>query len=149
MATLIENKQAKRNYHFQKEFEAGIELRGYEVKSLRARQGSLKGAYVVIRGGEAWLVNAHIPAYQPKNAPDSYDPERTRRLLLKKQEIAELSGAERQPGLTVVPVAMYNKNRFIKVKIVLARGKKEYDKRQDIKRRDTERDIERTLKYNS
>src|SRR3989344_6594636 len=101
---LIENQRVRFDYEILEELEAGIELFGYEVKSLRAKQGSLKGARVVARGGEAYLVGATIPAWQIANAPKSYDSERSRRLLLKEKEIAHVSSAEGEKGLTIVPL---------------------------------------------
>jgi len=121
-------------------------LHGYEVKSLRAGQGSLKGARVVARGGEAYLVGATIPAWQAANAPKSYDPERTRKLLLNIKEIGRISSAEGEKGLTIIPISVYNRDRNLKLEIAIARGKKKEDKRETIKKRDTERDIRRTLK---
>jgi SsrA-binding protein len=106
----------------------------------------LKGARVVARGGEAYLVGATIPAWQPANAPKSYDPERTRKLLLNRKQIAQVLSAEGEKGLTIIPLSVYNKGRNLKLEIAIARGKKAHDKRQDIKKRDTERDIRRSLK---
>ena len=118
-----------------------MELAGHEVKSLRARHGKLEGAHILVRGGEAFLIGADIPAYQPKNAPTEYDATRARKLLLTEAEIAELADAEGTKGLTIVPLKVYNKGRFIKVSLAIARGKKQFDKRQAIKKRDTERDF--------
>jgi SsrA-binding protein len=143
---LVEHKKARLNYEILEEFEAGLELLGGEVKSLRQGLGKLEGSHVVIRGGEAWLVGASIPPYQPKNTPKSYDPERSRRLLLNKKELAELSGYEGQKGLTIVPLRVYNKGRNLKLAVAAARGRKKYDKRQVLKQRDTEREMRRTLK---
>jgi SsrA-binding protein len=143
---LIQNKKAHMNYEILKTFEAGLELLGIEVKSLRAGRASLGGSRVMVRGGEAYLVGATIEPWQPSNTPSAYDPERSRRLLLNKKEIAELSVAEDQKGLTVVPTLVYNKGQKLKVEVAIARGKKKHDKRQDIKRRDVERDIQRKLK---
>lgn len=144
---LINNKRALFEYEIVKKFEAGIELRGFEVKAIKNSMGSLKGSYVIIRGGEAFLTNAHIPPYQPANTPESYDPYRARKLLLSKKEIAELAQAEDQKNLTIAPISMYNKGRHIKIEIAIARGKKRTDKRQTIKERETDIDIQRTLKY--
>lgn len=144
---LIENRKARFNYEILETFEAGIELLGFEVKAVKGKQGSLDGSYVTLRGSEAFLMNANIPPYQPKNTPDSYDPKRIRRLLLTKKEIRELVGTERQKGLTIVPLEMYNKGRTIKVRLGLVRGKKKFDKRETIKKRETDREIRRTLKY--
>lgn len=144
--SLIQNDKVGFDYTILEEIEAGLELLGLEVKSLRAGQGSLKGARVVARGGEAYLVGATIPAWQVLNAPKTYDAMRTRKLLLSKKQIAHISSAEGQDGLTVVPLAVYNKGRKLKLGIAIARGKKKADKRQTIKERDTKRHIERTLK---
>lgn len=143
---LIENKKARLNFEITETLEAGMELYGFEVKSLRKKQGKLEGAHVVVRGGEAYLVGASIPAFQPANAPQEYDPERPRRLLLNRKELGEVLGAESQKGLTVVPLLVYNKGRFLKLSIGIARGKKKHDKRETLKARDTKREIERTLK---
>lgn len=143
---LLENRKASFNYEFLEKLNAGIELFGFEVKSLRARQGSLEGAYVIVRGKEAFLVNAYIPAYQPKNTPKEYDERRHRKLLLTKKEIAALGLAESKKGLTIVPLSVYNTGRKLKVSLAIARGKKKFDKRETIKRRETERDIRRELK---
>ena len=146
MKALIENKKVRLNYELLHEFEAGLELLGYEVKSIRNRQGSLKGAHITIRGNEAFLLGVTIPPYQPANTPESYDPTRNRRLLLSKKEIAALSGFERQKGLTIVPVSVYNKGHRLKLRFAVVRGKKKYDKRESIKKRESKRTIERTLK---
>jgi SsrA-binding protein len=143
---LIENERARFDYEILEELEAGIELLGFEVKSLRAKQGSLKGARVLARGGEAYLVGATIPAWQIANAPKGYDAERTRRLLLKQKEIAHISSAEGQKGLTIVPLSVYNKGRKLKVSVAIVRGKKQKDKRQSIRAREEKRQIERSLK---
>ncbi|MDO8564449.1 MAG: SsrA-binding protein SmpB [bacterium] len=143
---LIGNRKAHFNYEILETFNAGIELLGNEVKSLRAKQGSLEGAYVILRGGEAFLVKATIPAYQPKNTSKEYDPERPRKLLFTKAEIAKLTGFDAKKGLTIVPISVYNKGRKIKVEVGVGRGKKKYDKRETLKRRDAERDMERVLK---
>ena len=144
--SLIEHKKARLNYEILNEFEAGLELLGHEVKALRQKLGKLEGSHVVVRGGEAYLVGAHIPPYQPKNTPPEYDPDRSRRLLLNKKELAELVGIEGQKGLTIVPLRVYNKGRNLKLAIGIARGRKQYDKRQVLKKRDTEREMRRTLK---
>jgi SsrA-binding protein len=144
--SLIRNDKIGFDYTILEEIEAGMELLGLEVKSLRAGQGSLKGARVVARAGEAYLVGATIPAWQVANAPKSYDPVRTRRLLLSKKEIAHVSSAEGQAGLTIVPISVYNKGQKLKLSIGIARGKKKADKRQDIKKRDDARRVQRSLK---
>lgn len=144
---LIQNKKAYFDYEILEKLTAGIELLGFEVKSLRDKKGSLEGAYVTVRGGEAYLMNANIPPWQPKNTPKTYDPVRNRRLLLTKKEIATLSATESKKGLTIVPILVYNKGRKIKVEIATVRGKKQFDKRESTKQRETEREIRRTLKY--
>lgn len=144
--SLLENKKARLNYEILEEFEAGIELLGGEVKSLRGKQGKLESAHAVMRGGEAYIVGMSIPPYQPGNTSEEYDAERTRRLLLTKQEIGRLAGAEQQKGLTIVPLKVYNKGRKLKVLLGIARGRKAFDKRAVLKKRDAKRDIERTLK---
>lgn len=143
---LIENKKIGFDYSILEELEAGIELLGIEVKSLRAGQGSLKGARVIARGGEVYLVGASIPAWQIANAPPSYDAERPRRLLLSQREIAHVASAEGEKGLTVVPIRVYNRGRKLKLAIAIARGKKKEDKRHTIRAREEKRRIERTLK---
>lgn len=146
MSTLIENKKAHFDYEILDSFEAGLKLEGHEVKSLRSKRGSLAGARVLVRGNEVYIVGMDIPPYQPKNTPDSYDPQRTRKLLLSKSEIARLAGKGEERGLTIIPIRVYTKGRVIKVEIALARGKKKYDKREKIRARDIEREVGRTLK---
>lgn len=143
---LIENKKIHFNFELLETFEAGLELFGFEVKSLRKGQGKLEGAHVVVRGGEAYLVGASIPAFQPANAPKSYDPARTRRLLLSKKELDMLLGAESKKGLTIVPISVYSVGRLLKLSVAIARGKKDTDKREVIKKREVMREIDRTLK---
>ena len=143
---LIEHKRARFDFEILDTIEAGLVLFGTEVKSLRNGQGKLEGAHVVVRGGEAFLVGAHIPPFQAKNAPAGYDPERNRRLLVTREQIAELSQKSDKQGLTTVPLSVYNKGRNLKLSIGVARGKKKYDKREALKARDTKRSIERKLK---
>ncbi len=143
MANLATNKKAQFDYELLEQFEAGIELLGFEVKSIRAGQAILSGAHVIVRGGEAYVVGMQIPPYQVKNTPESYDSERTRRLLLTKKELGELSDADSKKGLTIIPVSLYNKNRKIKLGIGIARGKKKFDKREAIKKRDVDREMRR------
>lgn len=143
MANIIQNRKAHFNYELKDKYEAGLELFGHEVKSLRAGQGNLLGAHVIIRGGEAYIVGMDIPPYQPKNLRDEYDSMRTRRLLLKKSEIAELAKAGDTKGLTIVPVVLYSKGPRLKLEIAVARGKKEYDKRESIKKKDLDREAKR------
>ena len=146
MANLIEHKRAHFDYEIMETFEAGVQLFGTEVKSLRAHRGKLEGAHVTVRGGEAFLLNAEIPAFQPANTSKGYEPSRNRRLLLTKKELGELAKAEDAKGLTIVPLSMYNKGRVIKLKFAIARGKKKGDKRETIKKREAIRDIAREVK---
>ncbi|NTV22413.1 MAG: SsrA-binding protein SmpB [Candidatus Yonathbacteria bacterium] len=144
--SLIRNKKAHFDYDILEKFEAGLDLHGFEVKSLRGGRGSLEGAHVLVRGGEAYIVGMTIPPYQSVNTPLSYDPARTRRLLLSKKEIAQLSDAESTNGLTVIPLSVYNKHKFLKVEVAIGRGKKQFDKRETIKKREAEREMRRSLK---
>lgn len=145
MANYAENRKARFNYEILEKYEAGIELLGTEVKSVRSGQMSLEGSFVIVRGGEVYLINANIPPYQIKNAPKDYDPVRNRKLLLTKKEIKELAGNEKT-NLTIVPISVYNKGRKIKVAIALVKGKKKFDKRETLKKRDTDREIRRQIK---
>jgi SsrA-binding protein len=144
--TLVENKKAYLNFSPLTEYTAGMELLGGEVKSLRAKQGSLVGARVVIRGGEAFIVGMTIPPYQAANAGKGYDAERPRRLLLTKKEIGELAAAEEQKGLTIVPLQVYTNRDLVKARIAIARGKRKEDRREDLKKRDATREAGRVLK---
>lgn len=146
MASYAENRKARFNYEILDKYETGIELLGMEVKSVREGKMSLEGAFVIIRGGEAFLINASIPPYQPKNAEKDYDPLRNRRILLTRKEISELSGSEKNKSLTIIPLSVYNKGRKIKLEIALVKGKKKFDKRESIQKRDTDREIRRSLK---
>ena len=114
MATLIDNHKAGFDYEILETLEAGVVLLGYEVKALRARRGSLRGAFVSIRNEEAYLKGAEIPAYQPKNTPESYNPRRERKLLLNKKEIKRLLGTEKEKRLTLIPLSLYSKANTIK-----------------------------------
>lgn len=145
--TKTTNRKARFDYEILEHFNAGLELSGTEVKSIRAGLISLVGAYISILGGEAYLRNANIQPYQPKNAPKDYDPLRARRILLSKSEIIELQKAEATSGLAIVPISVYNKGRFLKLDLAIARGKKKFDKRNAIKKRDVERDLKKSI-YN-
>lgn len=144
MTAIVNNKKATFDYEVLEKLSAGLQLTGQEVKSVRAGKVSLVGSYVSMRGGEAFLLGADIPAYQPKNAPE-HDPKRARKLLLSRAELAQLQEAEDSKGLTIVPLSVYNKGRFLKVDVAIVRGKKKFDKREAIKKRDTERDLKRSL----
>ncbi len=141
--SLVYNKKVNLDYEIQETFECGIELLGFEVKSLRNNQGSLLGSYVTVRGGEAFIISSNIPPYQTNNTPKDYDPKRNRRILLTKSEIQKLASIENKKGLTIVPISMYSKGKKIKVEIAVVKGKKKHDKREDIRKRDTDREIRR------
>ncbi len=145
--TLPGNKRATFDFELLERFEAGVSLLGTEVKSLRAGQGKLDGAHVVVRGGEAFLVGASIPAFQVKNTRKDYEPERVRKLLLTEKEIKELETKSEKQGLTIVPIKWYNKGPKLKLEIAIARGKKKADKRQSIQKKDVKRDLEREFKW--
>ena len=148
MSKYLHNKKATFNYEIVDTLSAGIQLHGFEVKSIKtSKGGSLEGSHVIIRNGEAFLVGAHIPEYQMGNTLAGYNSRRERKLLLTRKELERLLEAEHSSGLTVIPLSLYNKGRYIKADIAIARGKKKYDKRQDIKKRDTQRDIDREIKY--
>jgi SsrA-binding protein len=146
MATYVQNRKAHFNFSIEETIEAGIELLGFEVKAIKNGQGNLAGAFGIVRGGEVYIVNMHIPPYQPENTPKDYDPDRPRKLLLSKKEIAELSVSDKKGGLTLIPTSLYSKGRRIKVALAVAKGKKLFDKRESIKKRETDREIRRSLK---
>lgn len=139
------NRRASHKYEFLEKFEAGIELRGTEVKSLRSGKAQLADAYAVVDDGEVWLRNMHIPPYPP--ARDNHDPERPRRLLLHRGEIERLIGQTHQRGLTLVPTRVYFKGPRAKVELALARGKEGRDRRREIRDRDVRREVERELRH--
>ncbi len=142
---LAQNRKARHDYFILEVFEAGLELIGTEVKSVRQGKINLKDSYVDIRNGEAFLIGAHISPYEQGNIFNR-DPERTRRLLLKKQEINKLTGVLSEKGLTMVPLEVYLKGRWIKISIATAQGKKNYDKREAKAQAESKRDIQRALK---
>ncbi len=145
MTQFANNRKAFFDYEILEKFSAGLELEGLEVKSIRAGKMSLAGSFVAVRGGEAFLIGADVPPYQPKNAPPDYDATRARKLLLSKTEIEHLREAEDIKGLTIVPLSVYNKGRFLKIDVAIARGKKQFDKRQAIKKRQAEREAGSSL----
>lgn len=146
MPTLAINPRAKYDYEILDTYEAGLVLSGQEVKSAKKGRMSLKGSYVTIRNEEVWLINAQISPYQPKNVPVNYSPTHSRKLLLHKKEIKELIGKTKQKGLTLTPLRAYTKQNRIKLEFGLGRGKKKSDKREKIKKRETQRKIRRALK---
>jgi SsrA-binding protein len=139
----LRNKKATFDYEFIETFEVGIKLSGSEVKSVKSHHGSLTGAYVAVVGGELVLLGAHIPAWQEKNAPISYDAYQSRTLLVHKKELLHLMKATQTKGLTVIPISLYSKGPYIKVQIAIAKGKKNFDKRESIKKRDLDRESRR------
>ena len=146
MTIYINNRKAHFNYTIEDTYEAGIELMGNEVKSIKNGKGNINSAFCIVRGGEAFIVNMDIPPYQPKNTDQGYDSVRTRRLLLSKKEIKKLEEKDDIKGLTLVPLSLYSKGRRIKVSVAIAKGKKEFDKRETIKKRETDREIRREFK---
>ena len=145
MSIITTNKRAYFDYNILEAYETGIELKGFEVKSIKTGKINLAGSYAVIRGNEVWLLNCDIPPYQPKNAPIDYDSKRVRRLLLKKEEIKNLIDRTIEKGLTLMPLKAYTKHGKIKIEIGLVKSKKKFDKRESIKKRDIEREIQRKL----
>jgi len=141
MSTLVRNKDAGFNFKIIEEIEAGFVLTGQEVKSLKSGHGSLKGSFISIK-------NMYIPPYKKASAGSlkAYNPDKDRKLLLAKKQIAYLANKTNEKGLTIIPISVYTTRRLIKVKIALVSGKKKFDKREDIKRRDVKRDILRKLK---
>ena len=143
---LAENRKVYFNYQVLEKFEAGLVLIGQEVKSIKLGRVHLAGSYVVLKDNEFYLIGVNLPPYQPKNAPSDYNPERPRKLLLKKQEIKYLIGKTKQRGLTLVPLRVYTKRGKIKIEFGIVRGKKKFDKREKIKKREAEREMKRSLK---
>ncbi len=147
MATLAENRRARHDYSILEKFEAGLVLSGPEVKSIKTGRASLQGSYVVPKGYELWLVGMQVAPYPPaKREQEHYNPEQDRKLLLSESELKYLSGKLREQGLTVVPLSLYTSHRFIKIELGLAKGKTRYDKRVSLRRRETDREIRRSLK---
>lgn len=143
---LSRNKRVHFDYNVLEKFEAGIVLTGFETKAVKDGRFNLGGSYVIIRSNEAWLINADIPAYQPKNAPKGYEQTKTRKLLLTQKEIKYLTGKTETTGLTIIPLHSYLKNSRVKLEIGLVKHKKKEDKREGIKKRETEREIRRVMK---
>lgn len=146
MPTLAVNKRARFDYEILEKFEAGLVLLGHEVKSVRAGRMSLLGSYVTITRGVPTLIGSHVPKYAPAGPLPGYDPDRSRKLLLHVREIKRLAGKLEQKGLTLVPISVYTKGSTIKLEFGLARGKKRFEKRESIKRRDIDREVRRSLK---
>ncbi len=140
-APIAENRRARFDYEIKEALEAGIELAGFEVKSAKAGAFQIAGSHVLIRGGEAWLVNAHIPPYQPKNTPPDYEEDRARRLLLSSAEIKRLEGILRDKILHAVPLKAYLKHGLIKLEVAVARSRRKSDKRDVLKKRAHHREM--------
>lgn len=141
---LVVNRKSRRNYAISEEFEAGVQLSGAEVKSLRAGRGKLDEAFVRVSGGEVWVVNFQIPAFQVNL--ENYDPARQRKLLLHAKEIENLARKVEQKGMALVPLKAYVKNRHIKILVGVGKGKREFEKRETIKKRELKRELRREFK---
>ena len=146
MKTFATNKRAHYDYEILEKIEGGLVLAGYEVKSIKTGHVSLKGAFVTIKDNELFLTNASIPAYQPANMPDNYDPERSRKVLAHKSQIKSLIGKISQKGLTLVPIKVYSKRGLVKLEFGVGKGKRKVDKREGIKKREDKVNIARILK---
>ena len=144
--TYADNKKARFDYEILDEVEAGIVLKGYEVAAIKKKMVSLKGSYAYFHLGEMFLLNMHVSPYQIKNMPKNYEPTQTRKLLLKKKELSKIYSKTKEMNLTIIPLKVYSKNDIIKVSLGLGKGKKKYDKRETIKKRDFERKILKNLK---
>jgi SsrA-binding protein len=144
---LLVNKTASRNYEILDKFEAGLQLTGSEVKTLRLKHGSLKEAYVTIKNNELWLIKCHIPHYQPGHVYyENLDTYNSRKLLLHKKQITSLGEKLKQQGLSIIPLRIYLSHNLVKIEIALAKGKKNYDKRNDMKDKTAKREAQRTIK---
>jgi SsrA-binding protein len=141
MDAIAENRRARFDYEISQKYEAGIELKGYEVKSAKGGRLQIAGAHVLIRGGEAWLMNSHIPPYQAGNTPPDYEEDRARRLLLSKNEIRELQGALVDKAQHLIPLRAYLTHGLIKLELGIGRTRKKSDKREAIKKRAHQREI--------
>lgn len=146
MQPYIKNAKAGFNYETLDTYEAGLQLLGGEVKSLRYGHGSINDSFIINENEELFLVKAYIPPYQLKNTAPSYDPYRKRKLLVSKAQLRELGARKQEAGLTLIPLSLYDKGGYLKLQFALARGKKKYDKREVIKKRDTDREIRRLMK---
>lgn len=149
MTTYAENKKLRFDYEILETFEAGLRLTGQEVKSIRTQSVSLKGGFVTFHNNFAYLINVHIPPYKHAGPMPGYDPLQNRVLLLKKREFEYLKEKSQEKGLTIAPLSLYTKGRHIKLEIALVRGKKQFDKRESIKKREINREIHRSLKISN
>ena len=141
---LADNRRARRDYEFLQEYEAGIVLTGPETKSAKTGGLRLTGAYVIVRGGEAWLIGGHVARYKPGAGVDQ-DPDRSRKVLLHKKELQEIAGKTDKTGLTLVPVSAYSKGGRVKLRLALARGKQQFEKRDALRKKAVDRDTRRAL----
>ncbi len=145
-SVITANRKARHDYHIQESFEVGVVLKGSEIKSIRAGRVNLSDAYARPENGELWLYNSHIASYDAASY-NTHEPKRPRKLLLHRKEIDDLAGKVTQKGLTLVPLKLYIKHGIAKIELGVAKGKKLYDKRETIARRDAEREMERALKH--
>lgn len=146
MPSLATNKRASHEYEYLQKFEGGLVLTGPEVKSIKNGQIQLQGAFLTIKGGELWLTNASVSKYGPAGEQPHYDARRSRKVLVKKKELRELIGKSQQQGLTIVPISVYTRGSLVKLEFVLARGRKQFEKREKIKKRDVERELRQRMK---
>jgi SsrA-binding protein len=149
LGVVADNRKARHDYDIDETYEAGIALTGSEIKSVRAGRVNLRGSFARVYNDEVFLYEAHISPYEQSGTYFNHEPTRPRKLLLHRREIARLSGLVRQKGLTLVPLRIYFKGRRAKLELGVARGKKNYDRREDIAKRDAQRDIERAMKSRS
>lgn len=143
--TVAQNRKARHDYHIEDVYEAGIALTGTEIKSVRAARVQLKDSFARVQNGELLLYNMHISPYEQGNR-FNHEPERTRKLLMRRLEILKLHGLIREKGYSLVPLSIYLKNGWAKVELALVKGKKNYDKREDLKKKDAAREVERALR---
>lgn len=149
MPTLAVNKKARFDYDLLETLEGGLKLSGAEVKSVKAGHTQLKGAFLHVQGGELWLKGAFIAAYKPAGAREDYDPNRDRKVLVHRRELSRLIGKRQAEGLTLVPLSIYTKGDLVKLAFAVARGKKKFEKREAIKKRDVQRDLRERMKGNT
>jgi len=145
MKVYAENKRARFDYEILEAFEAGISLTGHEAKSVRSGRINMTGSHAIVRDGEVFAIGLDVPSFQPNNVPPDHNENRSKKLLLKRREVKYLAG-KLQDGLTLVPIKLYSEGAFLKLELALARGKKKRDKREVIKKRETDRDIQRALR---
>jgi SsrA-binding protein len=144
--TVAVNRKARHDYHIEESYEAGIVLTGSEIKSVRAGRVNLRGSYARVQNEEIYLHEAHISPYEQSGTYFNHEPKRPRKLLLTRREISRLLGRVQEKGLTLVPLRVYFRGRYAKLELGVARGKKQYDKREDIAKRDAQREISRAMK---